>query len=339
MELEKEYIYNNIIYKIVATKDVHNSLQNDPNFFTTYFAENMSSLEAICVSEEKVSVFTWTKQATKLFLQVYFERKEQFRDPKVQKKSLWTQICNIMSNEGYNVDEDTLDRKMRNLKKTYRTIKDNNKKSSTGRGRICWEYYDTFEEIFRNDATINHGPTLSSMQSTSINAKSIPSTSRVTNSVPSTSRVTNSVPFTSTDANSMPSTSIDENSMPSTSIDENSMSFISNEQIKFFETNDQIINPTQSKISSAVIGLSSSESQSPSTDKENKRSRMKTLSLMRKKQFDVENSRIEEIKRLKEAMDNSNTLQKESNSILKERNDLLKDILLEMKRKKTEKEK
>lgn len=101
----------------------------------------------------------------------------------------------------------------------------------------------------------------------------------------------------------------------------------------------QIINPTQSKISSAVIGLSSSESQSPSTDKENKRSRMKTLSLMRKKQFDVENSRIEEIKRLKEAMDNSNTLQKESNSILKERNDLLKDILLEMKRKKTEKEK
>ncbi|XP_018405525.1 PREDICTED: uncharacterized protein LOC108781907 [Cyphomyrmex costatus] len=146
-----------------------------------------------------------------------------------------------MSNKGYNVDEDTLDRKMRNMKKTYRTIKDNNKKSSTGRGRIHWEYYDTFEEIFRNDATINHGPTLSSMPSTSISAKSNPSTSKVTNSVP----------FTSTDANSMSSTLTDANSMPSTSIKENSMSFISNdyEQIKFFETNDQIIHPTQNKMS------------------------------------------------------------------------------------------
>ena len=65
---------------------------------------------------------------------------------------------------------------------------------------------------------------------------------------------------------------------------------------------------------------------------------MKMLSLMRKKQLDAQNSKIEEIKRLKEAMDNSNKLQKESNSILKERNDLLKDILLEMKQKKKEKE-
>ncbi|XP_011050919.1 PREDICTED: uncharacterized protein LOC105143991 isoform X1 [Acromyrmex echinatior] len=63
-ELEKEYIYNNIIYKVFATRDVHNSLQNDPNFFTTYFIENMPSQEAICVSE-KVSIFTWTKQAMK----------------------------------------------------------------------------------------------------------------------------------------------------------------------------------------------------------------------------------------------------------------------------------
>ncbi|KYN19765.1 hypothetical protein ALC57_07918, partial [Trachymyrmex cornetzi] len=203
---------------------------------------------------------------TKLFLQAYFERKEQFRDPKVRKKSLWTQICNVMSNKGYNVDEDTVDRKMRNLKKTYRTIKDNNKKSSTGRGRIHWDYYDTFEEIFRNDATINHGPSLSSMPSTSINTKSIPSTSEVTNSVPSTSRVTNSVPSTSRVTNSVPSTSRVTNSMPSTSrvtnsvpstsrvtysvpftsLDANSMpsnensSFISNKEIKFFETNDQV---------------------------------------------------------------------------------------------------
>jgi len=101
-----------------------------------------------------------------------------------------------MSEQGYNVDEDALDRKMCNMKKSYRTIKDNNKKSSTGRGRVHWEYYDIFEEIFRNDATINHRPTLSSM--------------------------INSIPTTSTDESSMSSTSTtmnDEQTKPSESND------------------------------------------------------------------------------------------------------------------------
>jgi len=52
---------------------------------------------------------------------------------------------------------------MRNLKHTYKTIKDNNKKTSTGRGRIGWEWYNDMENIFREDRTINIGPTLASM--------------------------------------------------------------------------------------------------------------------------------------------------------------------------------
>lgn len=51
---------------------------------------------------------------------------------------------------------------MRNMKKTYRTIKDNQK--LTGRGRITWEYFETFEDMFFYDKTINTGPTLSPMQ-------------------------------------------------------------------------------------------------------------------------------------------------------------------------------
>ncbi|CAL1678838.1 unnamed protein product [Lasius platythorax] len=266
----------------------------------------MPSQEAVCIAEEKkVSTFTWTKQATKLFLQAYFEKKEQFRDPKIRKKSLWTEICNIMSEQGYNVNEDAVDRKMRNMKKSYRTIKDNNKKSSTGRGRVHWEYFDIFEDIFRNDATINHGPTLSSM----------------INSIPSTSTNENSMPSTSTDENSMPSTSTDENSMPSTSTDE---------QIKPSETNDKSMSPMQNQMVSTA--LSTSESQSPlCSNKENKRSRMKMLSSLRKKQLDIESGRIQEIKKLQDTIMHSNTLQEENNNILKERNALLKDILLEMR--------
>lgn len=52
---------------------------------------------------------------------------------------------------------------MRNMKKTYRTIKDNNKKTSTGKGRISWEYFDVFEEIFEDDRTVNIGSSLSSL--------------------------------------------------------------------------------------------------------------------------------------------------------------------------------
>lgn len=66
--------------------------------------------------------------------------------------------------KGYkNISEDYLDRKMRNMKKTYRTIKDNNKKTSTGKGRISWEYFDVFEEIFQDDRTVNIGSSLSSL--------------------------------------------------------------------------------------------------------------------------------------------------------------------------------
>lgn len=58
------------------------------------------------------------------------------------------------------MDVETLDRKMRNMKRSYKTIKENNKKSSTGRGRVSWEYYDTLEDIFINDRTINPEVTL-----------------------------------------------------------------------------------------------------------------------------------------------------------------------------------
>ncbi|XP_024874052.1 ankyrin repeat, bromo and BTB domain-containing protein DDB_G0293800-like [Temnothorax curvispinosus] len=108
----------------------------------------------------------WTVKGTKLLLELYKERKEKFRDPKTKKRNLWTEIVNEMGKNGYkHLTEDILDRKLRNLKKTFRTIKDNNRKSSTGQGRITWEYYDIFEEIFSDDRTINFGPTISSLDS------------------------------------------------------------------------------------------------------------------------------------------------------------------------------
>lgn len=91
------------------------------------------------------------------------------------------------------------------------------------------------------------------------------------------------------------------------------------------------MSPMQNQISTT---LSSSESQSPSSEKENKRNRMKMLSAARNKQLDIENNKIQEIKKLQDAIMHSNNLQEENNTILKERNALLKDLLFEMRHNK-----
>lgn len=82
----------------------------------------------------------WTKQATKLLLQKFFDRNTKFHDPKIKKKKLlWTEIVEEFKLHNYNIIEEILDRKMRNLKQSYKNIKDNNKKTNTGHGRITWE--------------------------------------------------------------------------------------------------------------------------------------------------------------------------------------------------------
>lgn len=99
--------------------------------------------------------FAWTNQSTKLLLQKYYERQSKFCDPKIKKKLLWTEIVDEFKIKGYNVSEDILDRKMRNLKQSYKSIKENNRKSSTGLDRITWKWYDTMDTLFKEDRIVN----------------------------------------------------------------------------------------------------------------------------------------------------------------------------------------
>ncbi|KAJ8962275.1 hypothetical protein NQ318_018254 [Aromia moschata] len=100
--------------------------------------------------------FTWTHSNTLLFLEEYEKRVEKFRNPKIKKRELWSEIANEMKKMGYAVHPDILDKKMRNMRSTYTKIVDNNKtKIKTGRGRIKWEYFDRFQQIFAVDKTVN----------------------------------------------------------------------------------------------------------------------------------------------------------------------------------------
>jgi len=58
-----------------------------------------------------------------------------------------------MKQKGYAVTWVVVEKKMRNLRQTHRSIRDNN--SKTGRGRKSWEYFEKMEEIFGEDATVS----------------------------------------------------------------------------------------------------------------------------------------------------------------------------------------
>lgn len=70
------------------------------------------------------------------------------------KKGLWQEIKNIFSRKGYAVTEDILDGKFRNMKHHYKTISDNNKNTKTGRGRICWEFFDEMDQLLQIDIVL-----------------------------------------------------------------------------------------------------------------------------------------------------------------------------------------
>jgi len=107
-------------------------------------------------------------------LEEYDKRKDKFRNPSIKKKKLlWNEIKHEFSKHNYTLTNEILDKKFRNLKKTYLKIHDNNKKTSTGKGTIKWEYYNAFSNIFYNDKTISTNHALSSMTVMTENAETI----------------------------------------------------------------------------------------------------------------------------------------------------------------------
>ena len=68
----------------------------------------------------------WSARATKMLLAEYAERKEDFRSPKIKKKILWKSIADKLCESGFMHGADEVDRKMRNLKRTFIKVKENN---------------------------------------------------------------------------------------------------------------------------------------------------------------------------------------------------------------------
>lgn len=150
---------NKVIQELLKQHPIEHSQENEiSNVFSQ--EEEESSESSNTTSNTSVS-FKWSNPAIKLLLNSYLEEKENFRDPKFKKAILWQRIAKKMMASGYNLSSEACDKKFRNLKVTYKTIKDNAKQ--TGRGRQHWEFFYLMEDIFSNDATINTPHTISSM--------------------------------------------------------------------------------------------------------------------------------------------------------------------------------
>lgn len=217
----------------------------------------------------------------RLLIEEYKVRKDKFRNPKITKKQLWNEIVQKFHEKGYKtVTRDQLNLKMRNLKKTYLMIKyNNNKKKTTGRGRVSWEYFEDFEDIFREDKTVNFTETVSSLRSE-------PSCSLIASGT--SHDIPDVQPSTST---SQPNTDVLD------TVDSN-VSIISLETTPHVYQSTPKKNMKKSTTGQAVRG--------------------RHLFAFRKKQLEIEERRVEEIIKLTKAIERSNEIQEERNIILRQ---------------------
>jgi len=103
--------------------------------------------------EPQGSAAVWNKEKTLLLLDLCTQYKDDLQDPSKKKKNVWIKIANAMTSKGSTVTWIACEKKMRNLKQTYKNITDNN--SKTGRGRTNWEFFDVMDKLFAKDAAIS----------------------------------------------------------------------------------------------------------------------------------------------------------------------------------------
>lgn len=96
----------------------------------------------------------WTREQTMLLLSLCQDFKDDLNDPSKRKKTTWQRIAQSMLDKGYTVTWILVEKKLRNLKATYRNIIDN--VNQTGRGRITWEFFEQMHKLYGKDPTVTH---------------------------------------------------------------------------------------------------------------------------------------------------------------------------------------
>ena len=98
--------------------------------------------------------FSWSCEAVLKLLDLYQEGRFQrkFIDKVIMKKKAWDAMASKIQKSGYNVSEDQCDIKMRNLRRRFTEVEDNN--NTTGAAPKTCELYEEFCNIFNDSPQI-----------------------------------------------------------------------------------------------------------------------------------------------------------------------------------------
>ncbi|KAF5272343.1 hypothetical protein FQR65_LT17457 [Abscondita terminalis] len=143
MSLLVTYEIFNRRFEVKTSEEEHFKLQNDDNYSRNYFEKILANTEPEVSQVDTVvqGTFNWSRNVILLLVDQYKKNIDKFRDPKIKKKSIWSTIVRAFHAHNYKVTEDILDRKWRNMKKTYVNIKDSIK--STGNDHTSTEPLQT----------------------------------------------------------------------------------------------------------------------------------------------------------------------------------------------------
>ncbi|CAG9822177.1 unnamed protein product, partial [Phaedon cochleariae] len=135
--------------------DYNTESQNDENQLEIE-EENMEMVQV----QEKIQ---WKTPEVQLLIQLYEKNKLKFEDKKTKNKKIWQSIAGeIRSISNFEVTPEQCENKFRNLKKTYKSIIDNNNKS--GRGVKNWPFFKDMDQIFAKDPDVNPISTCSNLE-------------------------------------------------------------------------------------------------------------------------------------------------------------------------------
>ncbi|XP_029162959.1 uncharacterized protein LOC114934473 [Nylanderia fulva] len=144
----------NKTYNVVVNEADTERAKNDTMFATTLL-ENAKQCQQIYNvpddnnKENKKSSqeqHNWTKQEIMLLLDIYTSKEKDFHSGKNTVKHCWESVANEMQKMGHDISGQKCCIKFQAMKRTYKSIKDHNKKS--GNNTKKWEYFELMDKIF-----------------------------------------------------------------------------------------------------------------------------------------------------------------------------------------------
>ncbi|XP_036143148.1 uncharacterized protein LOC105839115 isoform X3 [Monomorium pharaonis] len=129
----------------VASPDKEFAVDTAACLASTSNASGEDPLDISNVDEEFAESFRWSREAILLLLEEYRQREQNMSSGKISHKKAWEQIAQTLQSKGYMVTARQCNTRVNTMKRTYKTIKDHNKKS--GNDKRSWQYYDVMENF------------------------------------------------------------------------------------------------------------------------------------------------------------------------------------------------